>query len=124
MLTRILNAEWALRVCLGVMYLYSGSDLVFAPEHWYGYIPAWFSQMIAPLMTTNSYLHLQGAAEIIIGLLLLTWFVHGRFVQIATIAATLEMALILIFVGVNLVTFRDVGLLGATLALLFLYNEK
>lgn len=117
-----MNPEWLLRLGLGAMYLYSGYDLFVNPRHWYGFVPAWFSRAIVPEVfpSIDVYLKLQGAGELLIGLLFLAWFLRRRWVRVAALAAVAEMALIIGFVGVDPITFRDIGLLGAALALLAL----
>jgi len=118
------NPEWALRLGLGLMYLYSGYDLFYNPQHWYGFMPKWLSRSITPIMSVESYLRLQGVGEFIIGLLFLAWFSGKLGVKIATVLATLEMALIVLVVGIDPITFRDIGLLGAASALLILSFQK
>lgn len=115
-----LNPVWSLRLGLGLMYLYSSYDLFYYPQHWYGFVPKWLSQAVIPIVSVESYLRLQGVAEFVIGLLFLAWFSGKLGVRIAAIAATLEMALILLFVGIDPITFRDIGLLGAAAAILIL----
>ncbi|MBI2056222.1 MAG: hypothetical protein HYT37_02485 [Candidatus Sungbacteria bacterium] len=115
-----LNPMWTLRLGLGLMYLYSGYDLFYNPQHWYGFIPRWLSQFITPFMSIESYLRLQGTGEFIIGLLFLAWFSGTKGVRIAAALAVLEMAGILLFVGIDLITFRDIGLLGGAIALLIM----
>lgn len=66
------------------------------------------------------YLRLQGIGEFIIGVLFLAWFLGKLGPRIAAILSVLEIASILLFVGIDLITFRDIGLLGAALALLTL----
>lgn len=111
---------WALRLGLGLMYLYSGYDLFYNPKHWYGFVPQWFSQTITQIGPIETYLRLQGLGEFVIGLLFLAWFFGMRGVRIAAALAVLEMALILLFVGIDPITFRDIGLLGAAIALLIM----
>lgn len=112
---------WALRLGLGLMYLYSGYDLFYNPRHWYGFVPQWFSRLLGgELSVINAYLRLQGVGEFIIGLLFLAWFSGTRGVRIAAALAVFEMALILLFVGIDPITFRDIGLLGAAIALLIM----
>ncbi len=64
------------------------------------------------------YLKVQGLGELIIGFLFLTWFFGKWGLRTASILASLEMTLIILLVGVDLITFRDIGLLGAALAIL------
>lgn len=109
--------EWALRLGLGLMYIYSGFDLFYYPHHWYGFVPRWFSQIVNQVSSIDGYLRLQGVGEFVIGLLFLAWFGGKLGVRIASILAVLEMALIIVFVGIDPITFRDIGLLGAAVAI-------
>lgn len=115
-----INPVSALRLGLGVMYVYSGYDLIFNPQHWYGFVPQWFSRAMVPnvLPAIETYLRVQGAVEFLLGLAFLVWFMPRHLVRLAAVLAALEMALILIFIGVDPITFRDIGLLGAAIALL------
>lgn len=115
-----ISPEWSLRLGLGFMYLYSGYDLFYNPWHWYGFMPKWFSQTVTQIVSIDAYLRIQGIGEIIIGLLFLAWFFGVRGVRIAAALAVFEMALILLFVGIDPITFRDIGLLGAAIAILIL----
>lgn len=119
-----IHPEWILRLGLGLMYLYSGYDFLYNPQHWYGFVPKWFSQSVTQIVSIESYLRFQGVVELAMGLLLLTWFSGRIGVIIASSVAALEMALILLFVGIDLITFRDIGLLGAALALLIITLKK
>lgn len=112
-----IHPELPLRLGLGLMYLYSGWDLIVNPRHWYGFVPRWFSQTVTQLVSIDNYLRLQGAAEMVIGLLFLVRFLPRPAVRFAVAAAAAEMALILLFVGIDPITFRDIGLLGAALAM-------
>ena len=111
-----IKPEWALRIGLGLMYLYSGFDLFYNPARWRGFAPGWISRAIP----VDIFLRTQGIGEIILGLLFLAWFSGRIGVLIASALSAFEMFLILIFVGVNPITFRDVGLLGAAIASLSL----
>ncbi len=113
-----INPSWALRLGLGLMYIYSGYDLFYNPQHWYGFVPQWFSSGVTSLVSIEAYLRFQGVGEFIIGLLFLAWFSGAWGVRIASALAVLEMALIIIFVGIDPITFRDIGLLGAAIAIL------
>ena len=116
-----IRPEWALRLGLGLMYIYSGYDLFANPQHWYGFIPQWFSRLLGGgTGVINAYLRLQGAGEFIIGLLFLAWFSGKWGLRAAAILAALEMALIILFVGIDPITFRDIGLLGAATAVLII----
>lgn len=123
-----IRPEWALRLGLGLMYLYSGFDLFYYPQHWYGFVPHWFSQAVTATVSIETYLRIQGVGEFTIGLLFLAplelvltgqaWFSGIWGVRIASLLAAFETTLILLFVGIDPITFRDIGLLGAAVALL------
>lgn len=115
-----MNPVWPLRLGLGLMYLYSGYDLIAYPFHWYGFVPRWFSAAVTPLLSLENYLRFQGAGEMALGFLLLAWFLPPWISRIAAAAAAAEMAAILLFVGLDPITFRDIGLLGGALALCLL----
>lgn len=115
-----LNPTWSLRLGFGLMYLYSGYDLFYHPSAWSWAIPQWFSGMIAPIISVEIYLRIQGVGEIVMALLFLAWFSGTRGVRIASALAVLEMAGILLFVGIDPITFRDIGLLGGAIALLII----
>ena len=102
------------------MYLYSGFGLFYYPYDWYGFLPNWFSQLVSQVAPVEAYLRLQGAGEFLIGLLFLAWFSGVWGLRAASILATVEIAFILLFVGIDLITFRDIGLLGGAIAILII----
>lgn len=117
--------EVLLRFGFGLMYLYSGYDLIANPQHWYGFVPRWFSQVVADeIGSVGIYLRLQGAGELLLGFLFLAWFLPRTLLRLASLAAAAEMALIILFVGVDPITFRDIGLLGAGAALIIMAFQK
>lgn len=119
-LLKKINLEWPLRLGLGIMYLYSGYDLMLNPKAWIWAVPGWFSKIVTFFMPLDSYLRLQGAGEFIIGILFLVWFLDRRWLKIVSILAVIELAGILVFTGIGPITFRDIGLLGAAIALFLL----
>lgn len=119
-----IKPELALRFGLGLMYIYSGFDLFYYPSHWYGFAPQWFLDLVTNFISIDTYFRIQGVGELIMGLLFLAWFGGVWGVRIASFFATLEMALIILLTGINLVTFRDIGLLGAAIAILIMSWRK
>jgi hypothetical protein len=99
------------------MYLYSGLDLIFRPQHWYGFVPQWFSRFVLEFTSVDVYLKLQGVVEVAFALVLLLWFLPKSLVRIVAALSALEMLAILVFTGLDPITFRDLGLLGASAAL-------
>ena len=120
---RKLNPEWALRLSLGAMYLYSGIDIVRHPSAWLWAVrglPSFLSQPIATF-GTEKFLYYQGVTEILLGALLILWFVPKKVIKYIGLVSALEMAAIVLFVGIDAVTFRDIGLIGSGLALFLMF---
>ncbi len=118
-----LNPEWTLRLGLGLMYVYSGLDIFRHPTAWYWALrplPSSLQVFINNEIGINNFLKIQAVGELVLAALFLAWFLPRRLLRLAAFLAILEMALILWLVGVDAVTFRDIGLLGAALALLSL----
>ncbi|GEM_PF-716987 len=116
---------WLLRLSFGLMYIYSGYDLFYHPKSWLWAVPSWFAEIISPIISIEAFIRLQGVIEFLVALLLLAWFLGKWGVRIAVIFSTLEMAAILLFTGIDPITFRDIGLLGASFALLILlFRER
>jgi hypothetical protein len=115
-----------LRLGLGLMFLYSGFDIVRNPNAWswavHG-LPIFIQSMIDAI-GLETYLRLQGMSEILLAAALLAWFLPRKIGAIAGLIAGLEMLAITVLVGLDAVTFRDIGLVGAGFALfLLLWND-
>jgi len=126
-ISRKINPVWPLRLGLGLMYAYSGYSLIAYPTAWYWSLralPQSVQAFINNQVGTGIYLTGQGIGEIIIAFLFLAWFLPNGFVKLATGLAILEFVLIIIFVGIDPITFRDIGLLGAALSLWILLVRK
>jgi hypothetical protein len=108
-----LTPEFFLRLGLGLTYAYSGYDILVHPTAWIWAIRA-LPIAIEPLVI----LQVQGVVELALAFLLLAWFVPKKFVKATALVVALEMFLIIFLVGLDAITFRDLGLLGAALALL------
>lgn len=115
-----INPLWPLRLGLGLMYIYSGYDLFYHPKSWLWAVPSWFTEIVSPIISIEAFIRFQGVIEFIVALLLLAWFLGRWGVRAAAMFSTLEMAAILLFSGIDAITFRDLGLLGGSTALLIL----
>lgn len=118
------SPETPLRLGLGLMYLYSGISLIRDPDDWIGFIPQALQNVLEHLMEISTYLALQGMGEIILGLVFLAWFIPRIWVRIGAALASIEFIGIILLTGVDLVTFRDFGLLGGSLSLLFFLGKS
>jgi uncharacterized membrane protein YphA (DoxX/SURF4 family) len=120
-----IRTEWPLRLGCGFVNLYSGFFLLTDPKRYYKYVPGWLSHLANAVASVDAYLRIQGIGEMMIGICLLGWFFPRWCVRVAAILFTVQITLILIFSGVDAVTFRNIGLVGAALALLIsLYEEN
>ena len=112
-----------LRLGLGFMYVYSGYDIITHPTAWYWTLrplPQFLQGIINNQIGINNYLKAQGVGELLLAFLFLAWFLPKRIVRVAASVAAAEMFFILALVGIDAVTFRDIGLLGAALSLFLL----
>jgi hypothetical protein len=117
-----IQPEHMLRLGLGATYVYSGIDLMRHPSGWVwalAALPETIRKVIDAVGVEN-YLRLQGGVELVLAACFLLWFVPRWMVKTAALLAAVELAAILAFVGVSLVTFRDFGIIGAALGLFFL----
>ena len=122
-MTRI-RTEWPLRLGCGFVNLYSGFFLLTDPIRYYKYVPGWLSHVANAVTSLDAYLRLQGIGEMMIAICLLGWFFPRWCVRVAAMLFTVQMTVILIFAGVDAVTFRNIGLVGAALALLISSYEE
>ncbi len=115
--------EIVLRLGLGLTYIYSGIELAFHPTGWGKAtvlrLPYTIQQLIEGTIGIEPYVKVQGMAELLFAVILLAWFLPRWLVRLTAILVSIQLVLILVFVGVSLDTFRDMGLLGASLALFF-----
>lgn len=129
-LLKKINPEWSLRIGFGIMYLYSGSDIIRHPTAWYWAMPFWFKKLITSVTSLDAYLRFQGIIEIFFAVVLLGWFFKTAIVKIVALLSALEMAGILAFAFLPwseanfLITFRDIGLFGGAVALLVILFKK
>ncbi|MDP3725165.1 MAG: DoxX family protein [Nanoarchaeota archaeon] len=117
-----ITPELALRIGLGGVFLYAGINSLLNPTAWIGFIPQWinniplFPELVEGIQFREIVLMLHGAFEIVLALALLL----GFWKRLASLLAFLSIAGMLIFYGVDDVSFRDFGLLAMAYALLLL----
>ncbi len=111
-----LSPALILRIGLGLVFIYAGAHQIADPGSWAGFVPAWLGGLISPL----TFIYIHGAFELALGL----GIIIGFFLPVLSLLAALDFFSILIFFGVDDVTFRDFGLLMSALALLFLTKKE
>jgi uncharacterized membrane protein YphA (DoxX/SURF4 family) len=104
-----LSVERVLGIGLGFTFLYAGIASLTNPMAWIGYFPAW----TAALAPAETLILVHGAIQAILGLALAMNFA----LRITALVAVADLAAIILFYGIDAVTFRDVGLLIMAAAL-------
>lgn len=102
-----------LRYGLALTYIFSGYDLIAHPRSWISFVPYWFANLLP--FDTITFIQIQGGVELLLALALIT----GIFIRPAAFLSALEMTAILLLYGVDAVTFRDLAILGGSLAVFF-----
>ena len=111
-----LSPVFILRIGLGLTLIYASLHMFMDPMAWLGFIPHWVNAVINP----QTFLIIHSAFELVLGVLLLCgWLLPG-----ASLLVFLYFVSILIFYGVDDLTFRDFGLAMAALTLFVLVTNK
>ena len=114
-------SQIALRIGLALVFFWFGISKFIMPQYW---IDAWMPQSIQHLvtlihLTPKDFIFLNAIFEILVGVSLLT----GFFTRIFSSVAIVFLLMVTLFNGVTEVTIRDVGLIGAFVALV-LWPER
>ena len=115
---RHITPELALRIGLGGVFFYAGVNSLLNPTSWIGYIPQWVE--VVPFLSREAALFAHGIFEVVLALLLFV----GFWKRLAGTLIFLSLAGILMFYGVDDVSFRDFGLLAAAYAFLLLVKQN
>lgn len=110
LLKKLLDKEdWILRVAVAFPILWAGVRGILNPTDWVGFVPSFVGEIIDPevFLIAHGFLWIVTAAGLIAG------FWRPFFAAVAFLGITS----ILIFFGVDDITFRDVGLALAALVL-------
>jgi len=111
-----LSPVFILRIGLGLTLLYASLHMFLDPAAWTPFIPHWVGAIVNPQI----FLAIHSVFELILGVLLLCgWLLPG-----ASLLVFLDFVSILIFYGVDDLTFRDFGLVMAALALFVILTNK
>jgi|SRR3989344_5255764 len=100
-----------LRIGIGLTLIYASMNAIMAPQDWIGYVPQW----VGVVISREWFLTVHSVAELGIGLGLLA----NLYTPVMSLLAFFDFSAILIFYGIDAVTFRDFGLAFAALALFF-----
>jgi len=100
-----------LRVGLAITYLWISILILKSPEAWGGYLAPWAAGLLP--VTLKQAMITTAIVDATIGTLLLT----DVLTWLAALAAVIHLVIVLTVSGINDVTVRDIGLLGAALSL-------
>ena len=95
---------------LGAVFLWVGLDILQHPQTWLGFVPP----NVLGGLTHETTLQISGIVDVALGIaIILRWWQKP-----AALLAAIHLVAIVAFNGIDAVLIRDVGLLGAALALL------
>lgn len=103
-----------LEISLGVTFLYTGYFILKDTKRWTEYIKPWAANLLPTSRETA--MKVTGLYDLFQGV----WLLSGLSPTYAAVFAAIHMITVLVVAGIDDVTYRDVGILGASLALLFL----
>ena len=105
-----------MRFGLALIFLWFGIDKFIHVQNWIGWVPEWMASFIPVSLFT--FMYFQGAIEMLVGALLLVGY-KTRFAALLAMLILLGVVLSTIGTGQAEVMLRDIGLLGASISLLF-----
>ena len=98
-----------LRISLSLLFLWFGVSQLYSPAEWTGVVPA----QISSIISAGTIVMLNGALEIILGLMLLS----GIYVRFSALVLGLHLLSIALSMGYSSVAIRDLALALATLSI-------
>ena len=105
-----------LRIGLAAVFIYAGIHMFFDPQSWIGFVPDWVDK----ILSREIFLYIHSGLELALGLMLLL----GIFLPFVSLVSFFDIVAILLFYGIDDVTFRDFGLAMMALALFLFAKEK
>jgi hypothetical protein len=109
-------AALVLRLGLAFVFAYAAIDSLLHPNDWVGYMP----RVATDIISTYGLLKILAVYQ----LFLVGWLLVGKYARYAGLLSALTLAgITVVNLGVFGITFRDVGLLMAALALAFIAKD-
>lgn len=109
-------ASLLLRFALAFVFAYAAIDSLIHPNDWVGYMPHIADGIISPL----TLLKIVSVYQLVLS----AWLLVGRYARYAGLLSALTLAGITTAnLGVFSITFRDVGLTVAAVALIFVAKD-
>ncbi len=99
-----------LRLCLATVFSYAAISSFISPNEWVGYLPPMLTNLVDPKLL----LHIFSVYE----LALVVWLLSGVYIRYAALLCALTLGGIVVSnFGLFAISFRDIGLTLAALAL-------
>lgn len=109
-------ASVLIRVGLASVFAYAAIDAFREPNAWISFVPEFTTKFVKAKVSLD--------AISVVQLVLAAWLLWGKYIKYAVALAVALLGGILIFNGSTfLVTFRDIGLITASIALIFLQKK-
>ncbi len=106
-----------LRIGLGFVFIFASISAFLSPQAWIGYVPSFIGNFI----TRAYFLSVHDVINIALGI----WLLSGKKTFYAAVVSCLALAgIILTNLGSFLITFRDIGLFFAAVALAVMSKKK
>lgn len=99
------------RITLGITFIWVSVMIFQEPVFWSGFIDPWATNLIP--FDLETMMKMTAGLDLLIGLLLIA----DKWTWIVSLIASLHLLAILVVSGIDTVTVRDIGLLGASAAL-------
>ncbi len=110
-------ASLLLRAGLAAVFVYAAIASLRYPLEWEGYLPVFLGRQLSPLLL----IRLVAVYELVVAL----WLVSGKYLRPAALLTAVTLAGIMLSNLTQMaITFRDIGLFFAALALVFLDTDK
>lgn len=103
-----------LQISLGITFFLTGLYILKDPNGWTKFIKPWAKDLLP--IPKDQAMRLTGYYDLFQGL----WLISSLFTPLAAFFATIHMIIVLIVAGIDQVTYRDIGILGASISLLLL----
>lgn len=101
-----------LRIGLAIVFIWVGVFIIQDPHGWGSMIQPWALKLIPGSL--DQVMISTGTLDILIGIFML----FNIWTWLAAFVGAVHLLIVLVTVGVNVITVRDIGLLFATLALM------
>jgi uncharacterized membrane protein YphA (DoxX/SURF4 family) len=110
-------APLLLRVGLAIVFLYAAISSLISPSDWAGYLPAFIKDILPTTIVLGIFS--------VIELLLAAWLLSGVYVRFAAlICGAMLVGIIVSNFSLLPISFRDIGLLFAALALAVIKDDR